>query len=120
MDTFGECQCFVKYFYHFLLFIIGSKGGHLFKEQNFTSLQWCDKCGKCLWGLHRQGVLCSECGYQCHRKCMFDTVVVCPRRRVRVRRESDADGEILHLLVVIIIISKFVISNTVEFLSKLL
>lgn len=69
----------------------GSKGGHMFKEQNFTSLQWCDKCGKCLWGMHHQGVLCSECGYQCHRKCMFDAVVVCPRRRVRVRRESDAD-----------------------------
>ena len=66
----------------------------MFKEQNFTSLQWCDKCGKCLWGMHRQGVLCSECGYLCHRKCMFDAVVVCPRRRVRVRRESDADGKI--------------------------
>ncbi|KAJ7328222.1 Phosphatidylinositol 3-kinase regulatory subunit gamma [Desmophyllum pertusum] len=70
----------------------GSKGtSHLFKEQNFTSLQWCDKCGKCLWGFYRQGVLCSECGFQCHRKCMFDSVVVCPRRRVRIRRESDAD-----------------------------
>ncbi|XP_078353937.1 phosphatidylinositol 3-kinase regulatory subunit alpha-like isoform X2 [Oculina patagonica] len=69
----------------------GSKGGHFFKEQNFTSLQWCDKCGKCLWGLHRQGVLCPDCGFQCHRKCMFDNIVVCPRRRVRVRRESDAD-----------------------------
>ena len=66
----------------------------MFKEQNFTSLHWCDKCGKCLWGLHRQGVLCSECGYQCHRACTFDTIAVCPRRRVRVRRESDADGKI--------------------------
>lgn len=69
----------------------GTKGSHLPKEQNFTSLQWCDKCGKCLWGLFRQGVLCSECGFQCHKKCMFDSVVVCPRRRVRIRRESDAD-----------------------------
>ena len=73
----------------------------MFKEQTFTTMQWCDMCGSCLWGLHRQGVLCSECGYQCHRKCSFDTVVVCPRRRVRVRRESDADGKIrphIHLL----------------------
>lgn len=69
----------------------GFKGGHMFKEQTFTNMQWCDMCGSCLWGLHHQGVMCSECGYQCHRKCTFDTVVVCPRRRVRVRRESDAD-----------------------------
>ncbi|RMX38675.1 hypothetical protein pdam_00005911 [Pocillopora damicornis] len=70
----------------------GTKGNHLPKEQNFTSLHWCDKCGKCLWGLFKQGVLCSECGFQCHKKCMFDSVVVCPRRRVRIRRENDADG----------------------------
>ena len=86
------------YFYQicvvFLLVIIGFKGGHMFKEQTFTNMQWCDMCGSCLWGLHHQGVMCSECGYQCHRKCTFDTVVVCPRRRVRVRRESDADGKI--------------------------
>ena len=87
-----QCEAFLNDFLKLIL--TGSKGGHMFKEQNFTSLQWCDKCGKCLWGLHRQGVLCSECGYLCHRKCMFDAVVVCPRRRVRVRRESDADGKI--------------------------
>lgn len=69
----------------------GSKGGHFFKEKNFQTLQWCDKCGKCLWGLYRQGVQCSECGFQCHRKCMFDNIVVCPRRRLRKRRESDAE-----------------------------
>ena len=85
---------FYQIFVVFLLVIIGFKGGHMFKEQTFTNMQWCDMCGSCLWGLHHQGVMCSECGYQCHRKCTFDTVVVCPRRRVRVRRESDADGKI--------------------------
>ena len=71
----------------------GTKGSHLFKEETFHTLQWCDKCGKALWGLYRQGVQCSECGFQCHRKCMFDSIVVCPRRRVRKRRESDAEGK---------------------------
>lgn len=69
----------------------GTKGSHLFNEETFHTLQWCDKCGKALWGLYRQGVQCSECGFQCHRKCMFDSIVVCPRRRVRKRRESDAE-----------------------------
>lgn len=69
----------------------GTKGSHLFKEQSFRTLQWCDKCGKCLWGLFRQGMQCSECGFQCHKKCMFDSIVVCPRRRLRKRRESDAE-----------------------------
>ncbi|KAK2555004.1 Beta-chimaerin [Acropora cervicornis] len=66
-------------------------GGHFFKEQNYVTLQWCDKCGKCLWGLHRQGVECSECRFQCHRMCMFDSVVVCPRVNRRRRRGSDAE-----------------------------
>ncbi|XP_015755631.1 PREDICTED: phosphatidylinositol 3-kinase regulatory subunit alpha-like [Acropora digitifera] len=69
----------------------GTVGGHFFKEQNYVTLQWCDKCGKCLWGLHRQGMECSECRFQCHRMCMFDSVVVCPRVNRRRRRGSDAE-----------------------------
>ena len=41
------------------VFLAGSRGGHSFVGQNFTTLKWCDKCGKCLWGLRRQGVQCS-------------------------------------------------------------
>ena len=83
----------IDYLCFILLSLIGTKGSHLFKEQSFRTLQWCDKCGKCLWGLFRQGMQCSECGFQCHKKCMFDSIVVCPRRRLRKRRESDAEGE---------------------------
>ncbi|XP_068726075.1 phosphatidylinositol 3-kinase regulatory subunit alpha-like [Montipora capricornis] len=69
----------------------GSQGGHFFKEQNYVTLQWCDKCGKCLWGLYRQGVQCTECGFQCHRMCSFDNVVSCPRVSRRKRRLSDTE-----------------------------
>ena len=83
----------IDQWYFILLSLLGTTGSHLFKEQSFRTLQWCDKCGKCLWGLFRQGMQCSECGFQCHKKCMFDCIVVCPRRRLRKRRESDAEGE---------------------------
>lgn len=80
-DDFSGCQVSKS----------GTVGGHFFKEQNYVTLQWCDKCGKCLWGLHRQGMECSECRFQCHRMCMFDSVVVCPRVNRRRRRGSDAE-----------------------------
>lgn len=42
-----------------ILHFKGSDGGHNLKVQNFYSLQWCDKCEKCLWGLYDQGLQCT-------------------------------------------------------------
>ncbi|KAI7891014.1 uncharacterized protein EV154DRAFT_233627 [Mucor mucedo] len=54
---------------------------HVFKEQNFHGLVYCDYCTKLLWGLAK-GVHCTECGYNCHTFCS-DMVIQCrpPRRR---------------------------------------
>ncbi|KAI7903322.1 uncharacterized protein BX663DRAFT_508218 [Cokeromyces recurvatus] len=54
---------------------------HIFEEKNFQGLVYCDYCGKLLWGLTRQGVQCTECGYSCHVHCS-DMVIQCriPRR----------------------------------------
>lgn len=33
-------------------------GGHRFSTHNFT-VQWCDVCGRFMWGLIRQGMKCE-------------------------------------------------------------
>ena len=37
-------------------------GGHFFMTHSFSGFTWCDKCGKFLWGLRRQGIKC-KCTY---------------------------------------------------------
>ncbi|XP_062509278.1 uncharacterized protein LOC134185494 [Corticium candelabrum] len=51
--------------------------GHSFKTHSYSMPTWCDKCGKFLWGLVRQGVQCKECSYNCHRMCMTVAVPYC-------------------------------------------
>ncbi|ORE02809.1 hypothetical protein BCV72DRAFT_214500 [Rhizopus microsporus var. microsporus] len=66
---------------------------HLFSEKNFQGLVYCDYCGKLLWGLARQGVQCSECGYNCHLTCS-DKVIQCrPTRRWSPDSLSVTDSE---------------------------
>ncbi|KAG2229219.1 hypothetical protein INT48_001887 [Thamnidium elegans] len=52
-----------------------------FEKKTFQGLVYCDYCGKLLWGIARQGVHCTECGYNCHTSCS-DLVIQCrqPRR----------------------------------------
>ena len=35
-------------------------GGHNFKTYDFTTVHWCDVCGRFLWGLVRQGMKCKS------------------------------------------------------------
>ena len=39
--------------------------GHSFKTHSYSMPTWCDKCGKFLWGLVRQGVQCKGCNIAC-------------------------------------------------------
>ncbi|CAO3653042.1 unnamed protein product [Cunninghamella echinulata] len=51
---------------------------HSFKEKSFGQFTYCDHCGGLLWGIARQGVKCSVCGYTCHHACQRN-VPVCSR-----------------------------------------
>ncbi|ELU04030.1 hypothetical protein CAPTEDRAFT_114953 [Capitella teleta] len=42
---------------------------HRFRVHNYMSPSFCDHCGTLLYGLFRQGLKCSECGTNCHKKC---------------------------------------------------
>ncbi|XP_035700086.1 phosphatidylinositol 3-kinase regulatory subunit alpha-like isoform X1 [Branchiostoma floridae] len=62
---------------------------HRFKEHSFSTVTWCDKCHKFLWGLIRQGLQCQDCAYSCHRMCAHTGVPPCNTEvRDRRRRES--------------------------------
>ncbi|XP_077981754.1 phosphatidylinositol 3-kinase regulatory subunit alpha-like [Glandiceps talaboti] len=62
---------------------------HQFQEHSFSSLQWCDKCNKFMFGLVRQGLQCQDCGYSCHRSCAMTGLPVCNTDSGdRVRRDS--------------------------------
>ncbi|KAI7880912.1 hypothetical protein K492DRAFT_71331 [Lichtheimia hyalospora FSU 10163] len=66
---------------------------HRFKYKNFHGLVYCDYCEKLLWGLSRQGVQCSECGYSCHEECSKVVVQCRPPRRVSPDSLSITDSE---------------------------
>ena len=45
--------------------------------------------------VNRDSICFTECGYTCHRMCIYNNVVKCPQRRLRRRRDSDVDGKIV-------------------------
>nr|XP_006819735.1 PREDICTED: phosphatidylinositol 3-kinase regulatory subunit alpha-like [Saccoglossus kowalevskii] len=62
---------------------------HQFQEHSFSSLQWCDKCNKFMFGLVRQGLQCQVCGFSCHRCCAMNGLPVClVDTKERSRRDS--------------------------------
>lgn len=56
---------------------------HPFRLKTFTSMCWCDVCRKPLWGVVRQGLQCTACGYNTHRMCL-DTVPQCTPQTLAV------------------------------------
>ncbi|KAI8089000.1 integral peroxisomal membrane peroxin-domain-containing protein [Halteromyces radiatus] len=66
---------------------------HHFKVTTFHGLVYCDYCAKMLWGLARQGVQCSECGYHCHDICKDMALQCRPPRRFSPDSLSVTDSE---------------------------
>ncbi|KAI0977816.1 hypothetical protein GJ496_001874 [Pomphorhynchus laevis] len=54
------------------LSVIQSEKPHTFRLHTFKGPHWCDYCANFMWGLVSQGVKCSDCGFQAHRRCSED------------------------------------------------
>ncbi|ORZ18037.1 integral peroxisomal membrane peroxin-domain-containing protein [Absidia repens] len=66
---------------------------HRFDVTTFHGLVYCDYCAKILWGLARQGVQCSVCGYHCHEGCKDMALQCRPPRRFTPDSLSMTDSE---------------------------
>ncbi|XP_065069881.1 phosphatidylinositol 3-kinase regulatory subunit alpha-like [Rhopilema esculentum] len=62
---------------------------HVMTEHTFTTIQACDICQKFMFGLVRQGFICTACGIQCHRYCAQYGLTTCKQKYYRSRRSSD-------------------------------
>lgn len=61
---------------------------HRFEKYDFTTPTNCDHCNHLLWGFYKQGmsVKCTDCGYNCHEKCMQ----AAPKNCAKLRGLSEA------------------------------
>jgi hypothetical protein len=50
---------------------------HQFIEKTYHKWTFCDHCNKLLWGLVKQGVECTECGFISHKKCLDHITYSC-------------------------------------------
>ncbi|CAO3650317.1 unnamed protein product [Cunninghamella blakesleeana] len=62
---------------------------HSFKEKSFGKLTYCDHCSGLLWGLARQGVKCTVCGYVCHHACQRNVPLCSRNNYVNFSMSSD-------------------------------
>ena len=50
--------------------LVYSHRAHKFDSYNYTALTNCDQCRHVLWGIVKTGMKCTECGFNCHEKCL--------------------------------------------------
>ena len=56
---------------------VGSSKEHRFNPYTFLSPTYCRFCCKFIFGVHKQGVLCGDCGYPSHTHCADKVKVEC-------------------------------------------
>ena len=61
---------------------------HNFEVHTLKSPHFCDFCGEFIWGLVRQGIKCSNCGMNVHKRCGAKVGNEC-----RPRNNSQGQGE---------------------------
>ncbi|XP_034006058.1 LOW QUALITY PROTEIN: protein kinase D4 [Trematomus bernacchii] len=67
---------------------------HTFHIHSYTKPTVCQHCHRLLRGLFRQGLQCSDCRFNCHRRCELLVPRDCPgERRAANGEESPAAGQ---------------------------
>merc|ERR1711988_398682 len=56
---------------------------HNLAEKSFTSPTFCNVCGNFIWGLHKQGLKCSDCKFTCHKSCKDQAPLDCGTTKYR-------------------------------------
>ncbi|XP_062416747.1 protein kinase D4 isoform X2 [Pungitius pungitius] len=68
----------------------GAQVPHTFHIHSYTKPTVCQHCHRLLKGLFRQGLQCSDCRFNCHRRCELLVPRDCPGER----RASHSEGEL--------------------------
>merc|ERR1712227_787871 len=79
----------------------GQMKAHDFRTHTYTHPTFCDHCGSMLYGLVKQGVKCSVCGVNAHKRCVDVFPNTCglnhQEKRGRLRIKTQFEGNSLHV-----------------------
>ncbi|KAH9285119.1 N-chimaerin [Echinococcus granulosus] len=64
---------------------------HNFRIHTFRGPHWCDFCTHFIWGLVSQGVKCTDCGFQAHKRCSLSVPNDCLPDMKRLKRVFGVD-----------------------------
>ncbi|KAF5406067.1 hypothetical protein PHET_00426 [Paragonimus heterotremus] len=65
---------------------------HTFQVHNFRSPHFCDFCGQVMFGLVRQGLKCTGCGQNFHKRCAYKIPNSCTRQKATFTPSSSVDS----------------------------
>eukprot|EP00045_Choanoeca_perplexa_P004327 m.37529 g.37529 ORF g.37529 m.37529 type:complete len:559 (-) comp12514_c0_seq1:142-1818(-) len=65
---------------------------HRFKAKTYKSPTFCDHCGSLLWGLYHQGLQCSSCKTNVHKRCASQAPNLCGLDHTKLASELSKLG----------------------------
>ncbi|KAM9424531.1 protein kinase D4 isoform 2-T2 [Pholidichthys leucotaenia] len=71
---------------------VGAQVPHTFHIHSYTKPTVCQYCYRLLKGLFRQGLQCSDCRFNCHRRCEPLVSKDCPGERRAINGEESTDN----------------------------